>query len=275
MGLSGGFASARISAVLTATDYLMPRVAANAASGRMMTEAAANRTFVRLLETNVWNLDVMDRPANLRPPSERSQDSVSLDSAGAGWVSSARVRLLHANVRLQCARRGTSSDAINQEDLVATLCAFAIVPLWSLSVSRTALLLGWVVALKRGASSVWASSCPSRSGRTTSPCGATSASTWAAIQRCCAARFATQAPPSASVSGSAASRRGPAHSLLASLVGGVPPLHGRHASASLGCAAAVARRRGAGRRKDGPSAAAALRHVQPATVGHELRGELR
>lgn len=198
-GLAGGFASPRIMTVLRATGYLVPPKPRNADErlelsmkaatdgkevierdskrhpmyfqsssnvgdddGQVPSDAAADRTFKRLLETSQFVLDVMDSEDSLLPPSARQMrrkqnlhdgeaseakkdnfgvaEDDSLSNAGAGWLSAIRVRFIHASVRRRLSKGSLSSSydistagvPINQEDLLATLCSFSIAPLWSL-----------------------------------------------------------------------------------------------------------------------------------------------
>lgn len=165
VGLSGGFASPRITDVLKATGYLMSsrRRATDAhqrlddsvniahsekaeAQSTLPSNATSERTFRRLLETTSFVLDVMETDASLQPPSQaggekRAQDGKDLlGQGGAGWLSCCRVRFIHTHVRRRLLPEGNLSQTysaangvpINQEDLLATLISFSIAPLYTL-----------------------------------------------------------------------------------------------------------------------------------------------
>lgn len=111
--------------------------------------ATSDRTYRRLLETMTFLLDLNETPESLVPPSphisKEDKESMSaqdlLNTGGKGWLACCRVRFLHTSVRKRLhgstGENGTYSSAksglaINQEDLLATLCAFSIAPLWAL-----------------------------------------------------------------------------------------------------------------------------------------------
>lgn len=110
--LAGGFGSPRLAATMRETGYL--------------TSSNRDATYRRLLETTLFILDAM---------------SDFRIGVGKGWKSTLRVRLLHAQVRRRI-RQGmgiakeydpeTLGLPINQEDMSATLGAFAVAPLWSM-----------------------------------------------------------------------------------------------------------------------------------------------
>lgn len=111
--------------------------------GQVPSEAAAERTFKRLLETSQFVLDVMDSDDSLSTPSMTRQQADAVDvlsQGGAGWLSATRVRFIHAMVRKRLTKGNLASSydvstagvPINQEDLLATLCSFSTAPLWSL-----------------------------------------------------------------------------------------------------------------------------------------------
>jgi len=167
--LAGGFASPRIVRTLQAVSYLVPHVKKNPQSKSMgssvstsdasarVTNASNERTFVRLLETFQFVLDVLD--CNAMPLPARRDPDISADSdnaqtrskddstiaylmpGGAGWRSTVNVRLLHAVARMRARerwRREGMNDVedgripINQEELGATLAAFSTIPVWCL-----------------------------------------------------------------------------------------------------------------------------------------------
>jgi hypothetical protein len=171
VGLSGGFASPRITDVLKATGYLMsgrkPKPEKDADAGQRLkenvelgasisegkdskthestlpSEASSERTFKRLLETMSFVLDVMEDPASLHPPSMSpdqtpAQDGKALiEKGGKGWFSCCQVRFIHTNVRKRLSMKETtypssSGVPINQEDLLATLTSFSVAPLYTL-----------------------------------------------------------------------------------------------------------------------------------------------
>jgi len=109
----------------------------------VMSAAAKQRTFERLLETLQFVFDVMGCTSD-------GGDLTPLH--GESWKSIIRVRMLHAVARrrimLKMKRRAPATAAdlrcplgasevdglpINQEDLAATLASFAVAPLWCLS----------------------------------------------------------------------------------------------------------------------------------------------
>ena len=105
--------------------------------GENMSQAKADRSWTRLLETTQWVLDVMEGgPDVLAPPSE------STPEGGHGWRSTIRVRMLHTRVRRRILRQAErladvysverDGVPINQEDLAATLGSFSVAPLLSL-----------------------------------------------------------------------------------------------------------------------------------------------
>lgn len=171
VGLSGGFASPRITDVLKATGYLMSAQKKGKRDAKqslqdhvdlMQTEldkarqggkhstlpshATSERTFRRLLETMSFVLDVMETDDSLFPPSQHGEAARAasgqelLEKGGSGWLSCCRVRFIHTSVRRRLSPTGTlresypasSGVAINQEDLLATLTSFSIAPLYTL-----------------------------------------------------------------------------------------------------------------------------------------------
>ncbi len=133
--LAGGFASPRIVRVLEQTGYLLPK--STMESGKNLSQASADRSWVRLLETTQWVLDVMEHGVEtLMPPSEAQPEG------GQGWRSTVRVRMLHAKVRRRIMKNAAALEGrydvaadgipINQEDLAATLGSFSVSPLLSL-----------------------------------------------------------------------------------------------------------------------------------------------
>ncbi|PWN47608.1 hypothetical protein IE53DRAFT_390266 [Violaceomyces palustris] len=170
--LAGGFSSPRITSVLRQTSYLVP--SQNNGSERKkpqspdsvpidpalepklkdlpsVSQATADRTWRRLLETTQFVLDVMEEVGSLNPPclnrSPTDGGPARPEEGGKGWQSALRVRLLHASVRGKIwdrirsevavgSERGTevydeerNGNPINQEDLLATLCSFSVAPL--------------------------------------------------------------------------------------------------------------------------------------------------
>lgn len=118
------------------------------ASGRQRVPAQASkkRTYKRLLETATFLVDVMDSPEALLPPingtnaqKNERMGADALQGCGVGWLACSRVRFLHTGVRrrLRDSEHYPSSSGvpINQEDLMATLCAFAVVPLLTLQMT--------------------------------------------------------------------------------------------------------------------------------------------
>lgn len=107
-------------------------------------DATSDRTYRRLLETTTFNLDLMETADSLQPPSSCTSSSAPrsgaelLQRAGKGWLACCRVRFLHTSVRRRLHSGKVSSFdaskglAINQEDLMGTLCAFTVAPLWAL-----------------------------------------------------------------------------------------------------------------------------------------------
>lgn len=172
VGLSGGFASPRITDVLKATGYLMSAKKKQAASNEdpsqrlqdnvelgsaalderdiktdhstLPSQSSSERTFKRLLETMSFVLDVMEESTSLDPPSSSPPNQKSkqdgnnlLETGGKGWLSCCQVRFIHTNVRKRLSSKGSSYLAssgipINQEDLLATLTSFSIAPLYTL-----------------------------------------------------------------------------------------------------------------------------------------------
>ncbi|KAI0074961.1 hypothetical protein K474DRAFT_1773585, partial [Panus rudis PR-1116 ss-1] len=138
--LAAGFASSRITRTLHAISYLVPPKNTPFDS---ISEAANERTYIRLLETVQFVLDVM---ACSVPPSNPSLESKAdlathLMPGGEGWKSAVRVRLLHGVARRRARQQLSKLDIywnpedvpISQEDMVATLAAFSTIPLWCLS----------------------------------------------------------------------------------------------------------------------------------------------
>ncbi|GAA5965183.1 hypothetical protein JCM8115_005383 [Rhodotorula mucilaginosa] len=110
--LAGGFSAPKLAAVMRETNYL--------------TSDSRDATHKRLLETSLFVLDAM---ADMTTGGSR------------GWRSAYRVRMLHAQVRVRIkqgrARYNEYNEEkngvpINQADLLATLGAFMIAPVWSL-----------------------------------------------------------------------------------------------------------------------------------------------
>lgn len=110
-------------------------------------QASADRTYRRLLETASFLLAVTEGPKALTPPSLNHQGEYTaqastggelLQQAGTGWLACIRVRFLHTGVRsrLLSSKMGSyplgSGVPINQEDLLATLLAFSAAPLMAL-----------------------------------------------------------------------------------------------------------------------------------------------
>lgn len=111
--------------------------------------ATSDRTYRRLLETMTFLLDLNETSESLIPPpsginkEERKNMTAQdlLNTGGKGWLACCRVRFLHTSVRNRLhnssGENGTYSSAksglaINQEDLLATLCAFSVAPLSAL-----------------------------------------------------------------------------------------------------------------------------------------------
>ncbi|UZJ55865.1 hypothetical protein CBS101457_005185 [Exobasidium rhododendri] len=171
VGLSGGFASPRITDVLKATGYLMSGKKKNSEESRQQlkhniqkmqehfeeesaasekstlpSQATTDRTFRRLLETMSFVLDLMETDQSLSPPAMNhaatkvESGKELLDQGGVGWLSCCRVRFIHTNVRRRLSPSGNLSKVyslssglpINQEDLLATLTSFSIAPLYTL-----------------------------------------------------------------------------------------------------------------------------------------------
>ncbi len=99
------------------------------------------RTFKRLLETSSWLVTCME------------QDS--LLPHGNGWNACMRVRFLHAKIRQRI--RGMSSYdekagiPINQEDMLATICAFSMGP----AAGLRRMGLEWSSAQKKDFTALW------------------------------------------------------------------------------------------------------------------------
>ncbi|KAG8972374.1 hypothetical protein FRC05_010085 [Tulasnella sp. 425] len=154
--LGGGFASSRISRILRSTSYIVP---SNGTAG-FTTDAAKERTVMRLLETLQFVIDIMggSLPPALTDPNVSDKDEIDLSNwrgqtclqpgAGEGWKSTLRVRLLHAVARRRVQQQSQSSTntdgnphlsvryarsidgvPLNQEDMAYTLSAFAFGPL--------------------------------------------------------------------------------------------------------------------------------------------------
>ncbi|KZV94658.1 hypothetical protein EXIGLDRAFT_672908 [Exidia glandulosa HHB12029] len=135
MSLAGGFASGRITRVLRTSSYLVPSKPGS------ISDVARDRTFMRLSETLQFVLDVMGAvvPSKGYPgsPGELAQCVKCMQPGEYGWRSAVRVRLLHG-----IARRRTRShpsfnasrdgEPLNQQDMLATLASFSVVPIWTL-----------------------------------------------------------------------------------------------------------------------------------------------
>ncbi|CAM6093494.1 unnamed protein product [Calypogeia fissa] len=114
--LVGGFGAPRIARTLRCTNYL---------------SGSPGQSYQRLMETSQMVHDCMIGGIQSLQP-----------QTGKGWSSVMRVRLLHTQVRLRILRLADSRPdycyvekdgvPINQEDLVATLCAFSIAVINSL-----------------------------------------------------------------------------------------------------------------------------------------------
>ncbi|RDX46191.1 hypothetical protein OH76DRAFT_902101 [Lentinus brumalis] len=160
--LAGGLASSRIVRTLEAVSYLLPHVpkGKNRAPASLqdvisqISKESSDRTFVRLLETMQFILDVMGCSAPASPilPAKESGalangDAVSPSSrlasllpGGEGWKSAVRVRLLHGVARWRVQTRwerehlaeAQSSVPISQEEVAATLASFSTIPIWCL-----------------------------------------------------------------------------------------------------------------------------------------------
>ncbi|KAA1478715.1 hypothetical protein DENSPDRAFT_695692 [Dentipellis sp. KUC8613] len=147
--LAGGFASPRIVRTLHAVSYLVPhgQTRGEMAGGLPPVPAPFSkihddRTFIRLMETFQFILDVMG--CTLTPvkdkqrPTEHGLARILPD--GEGWKAAVRVRMLHGVARHRVQERFEKDEAqgvdfvpINQEDMSATLGAFSTIPLWCLA----------------------------------------------------------------------------------------------------------------------------------------------
>ncbi|TFY58433.1 hypothetical protein EVG20_g8151 [Dentipellis fragilis] len=145
--LAGGFASPRIVKTLHAVSYLVPhgQTRGETADGLSSSPSAKkhdDRTFIRLMETFQFALDVMDctlPPVKDNGPSTQHTIAHILPG-GEGWKAAVRIRMLHGVARHRAQARFEKSEAegvdfvpINQEDMSATLGAFSTVPLWCLA----------------------------------------------------------------------------------------------------------------------------------------------
>ncbi|RPD55549.1 hypothetical protein L226DRAFT_511620 [Lentinus tigrinus ALCF2SS1-7] len=159
--LAGGLASSRIVRTLEAVSYLLPHVSkgkkrANSSLEEVVSQISkesSDRTFVRLVETMQFILDIMGCTAPTSP-SQPLEDSsamangdashsprlASLLPGGEGWRSAVRVRLLHGVARWRVQTRwerehpGEVPDSvpISQEEVAATLASFSTIPMWCL-----------------------------------------------------------------------------------------------------------------------------------------------
>lgn len=107
---NAGFSSVRLTRILAETGYLT--------SGR-------DSTYRRLLETTQFVIDAM----------------TDMSVGSQGWRSTIRVRLLHAQIRhrllqnkgiAKVFRQELHGEPIAQSDMLATLLAFAVGPLWAM-----------------------------------------------------------------------------------------------------------------------------------------------
>ncbi|KAI0747158.1 hypothetical protein C8Q80DRAFT_1220314 [Daedaleopsis nitida] len=157
--------SPRIVRTLDAVSYLLPHVKKTRNELIVSLEdieatisaEARDRTFVRLVETMQFVLEVMGCSASPAPPDpptptldgakapddiRRAHNSKLADllPEGEGWRSAVRVRLLHGVARWRVQARWerdghadtTESVPISQEETAATLAAFSTIPIWCL-----------------------------------------------------------------------------------------------------------------------------------------------
>ncbi|VDB87859.1 unnamed protein product [Peniophora sp. CBMAI 1063] len=144
--LAGGFASSRIVATLNAVSYLVPGTAKYDAEGSPSpsTRAQDERTYIRLMETFQFVLDVMGCTSSTTywPQArcdEKAEGVPAIAPGGVGWKSAVRVRMLHGIARrrarehLSRASQGSLDFVpVNQLDMSGTLAAFSTVPIWCL-----------------------------------------------------------------------------------------------------------------------------------------------
>ncbi|TBU29454.1 hypothetical protein BD311DRAFT_720643 [Dichomitus squalens] len=141
--------SPRIVRTLGAVSYLVPHTKKTGSelplslmeAVSQITKESTDRTFMRLVETMQFILDVMGC-TNPTPSSDDSSDNhlASLLPEGEGWRSSVRVRLLHGiarwRVKARWEREGRTdvldSVPLSQEEVAATLAAFSTIPIWCL-----------------------------------------------------------------------------------------------------------------------------------------------
>lgn len=129
--------SSRIVRTLEAVSYLVPQIhkTSNGYSTPSLADVVSqittnskDRTFVRLVETMQFVLDVMGCSVNPPQDDERPSDRLAgLLPGGEGWKSAVRVRLLHGVARWRVNERwerenrgGTDSVPMSQEDVAAT-----------------------------------------------------------------------------------------------------------------------------------------------------------
>lgn len=131
--LAGGFASPRLTGILKATGYLVP---ADRQKGKTGDDAKAaqgegDKTWMRLMETTQWVLDVMETVDAIDPSSSSSNTG---SVGGSGRHATLQVRFLHSRVRLRVAKLLPEGIVpLNQADLLSTLLSFSAAPLASLS----------------------------------------------------------------------------------------------------------------------------------------------
>ncbi|TFY82912.1 hypothetical protein EWM64_g1096 [Hericium alpestre] len=155
--LAGGFASARIVKTLHAVSYLVPH---GQTKGQASTQDADHsrdddRTFIRLIETFQFILDIMNCvPSNAgaaRDKTNRSDGSTAhILPGGEGWKAAVRVRMLHGVARRRAQGRFEKNGSepmdfipINQEDMSATFVVLSYV--CRLTQSHDLFLLDWLL----------------------------------------------------------------------------------------------------------------------------------
>ncbi|OCL08827.1 hypothetical protein AOQ84DRAFT_292358, partial [Glonium stellatum] len=133
--LSSGFSSPRVSRILNIASYLVPPMGSTPeGQSPRINKESNDRSFQRLMETTQWLVDCMSEGA--------------MESKGAGWSSTVRVRLLHTMMRqriLEKSKRewetkgfsqyNEESDRIpiSQEDMVSTPNSFTSAPLFCMA----------------------------------------------------------------------------------------------------------------------------------------------
>ncbi|KAF8508596.1 hypothetical protein BU17DRAFT_56670 [Hysterangium stoloniferum] len=134
--LAGGFSSPRITKILQSISYLVPPNTNKKLGTTNITPEMNDRTYMRLLETMQFVLDVL---GCTNPYATFNESVTCLHPGEDGWKAALRVRLLHGISRRRILEHRCSYSIeedgipINQEDMAATLGSFGAAPIVCLS----------------------------------------------------------------------------------------------------------------------------------------------